>query len=77
MLVLATNLNRAEDRCNARLAWICSFACRRSIFFSLDILVLKLAELFEAKAFAQILLFVLMLLQEVLVMRLLMGRGID
>ena len=53
------------------------FCLSEEHFFSLDILVLKLVELFEAKAFAQILLLVLMLLQEVLVMRLLKGRGID
>ena len=49
--------------------------CLSEEHFSLDILVLKLAELFEAKAFAQILRLVLMLLQEVLVMRLLKGKG--
>ena len=43
----------------------------------MDILVLKLVELFEAKAFAQILRLVLMLLQEVLVVRLLKGKETD
>ena len=43
----------------------------------MDILALKPVELFEAKAFAQILRLVLMLLQEVLVMRLLKGKGTD
>ena len=51
--------------------------CMSEEHFSLDILVLKIAELFEAKAFAQILRLVLMLLQEVLVMRLLKGKGTD
>ena len=48
--------------------------CLSEEHFSLDILALKLSELFEAKAFAQILRLVLMLSQEVLVMRLLKGK---
>lgn len=43
--------------------------------FSLDILVMKLAMLFEERCYSQILRLVLMLLQEVLVMRLLKGKG--
>lgn len=43
--------------------------------FSLDILVIKLSELFQSKAFCQILRLVLMLVEEILVLRLLKGRG--
>lgn len=43
--------------------------------FSLDFFVVKLAELYEKKAFAQIIRLVLMLVQEVLVLRLIRGKG--
>ena len=43
--------------------------------FSLDILVIKLSELFHSRAFCQILRLVLMLVEEVLILRLLKGRG--
>ena len=43
--------------------------------FSLYILVVKLSELFQSKAFVRILRLVLMLVEEILILRLLKRRG--
>ena len=43
--------------------------------FSLDILVIKLSELFHSRDFCQILRLVLMLVEKILILRLLKGRG--